>query len=277
MDPFAELVTRLREHPRAGEVLFWLENISDEYLERVYAASTCLIAASEEEGFGLPLIEAAQHKLPIIARDIPVFREVAGEHSFYFVGKDAQDLAGAVHDWLELRAKNLSPPSDDLPALTWKQSAARLLDIILLEDWAYRVIPESEISLGIPLDHRSNRLAWIGFSDPEHEFRWTDGHKASVRFSWPSGLPAHAQIDLSLDSLGEQHVTLELNGFEVYKGVINGIREKLSCALRLDAGINHIDFALPNALQPDNGDKRRLAIAIRRIVFRSQNDVVRNL
>ena len=56
--------------------MLWLEGISDEYLDKVYAASTCLIAASEGEGFGLPLIEAAQHKLPIIARDIPVFREV---------------------------------------------------------------------------------------------------------------------------------------------------------------------------------------------------------
>jgi len=35
--------------------LFWLEGISDEYLEKVYAASSCLIAASEGEGFGLPL------------------------------------------------------------------------------------------------------------------------------------------------------------------------------------------------------------------------------
>ena len=59
-----------------GNRLFWLEGISDEYLEKIYDAATCLIAASEGEGFGLPLIKVAQHKLPIIARDIPVFREV---------------------------------------------------------------------------------------------------------------------------------------------------------------------------------------------------------
>ncbi|MFZ2159654.1 MAG: glycosyltransferase, partial [Bradyrhizobium sp.] len=74
----------LRSHPERQRRVFWLEGISDDYLEKVYAASTCLIAASFGEGFGLPLIEAAQHGLPIIARDIPVFREVAREHAFYF-------------------------------------------------------------------------------------------------------------------------------------------------------------------------------------------------
>ena len=49
---------------------FRLQGISDEYLEQVYAASTCLIAASINEGFGLPLIEAARHGIPIVARDI---------------------------------------------------------------------------------------------------------------------------------------------------------------------------------------------------------------
>ena len=46
--------------------------------------SDVLVAPSRGEGFGLPLIEAAQHKLPIFARDIPVFREVAGENAFFF-------------------------------------------------------------------------------------------------------------------------------------------------------------------------------------------------
>ena len=88
-----DLAARLREHPRLGKQLFWLEAISDEYLERIYAACSCLIAASEGEGFGLPLIEAARHKLPIVARGIPVFREVAGDFALYFTGTAPEDLA----------------------------------------------------------------------------------------------------------------------------------------------------------------------------------------
>lgn len=86
------LVQRLCSHPELGKRLFWLNGISDDYLESVYAVCACLIAASYGEGFGLPLIEAAQHELPVIARDIPAFREVAGEYAFFLVGKSRMIL-----------------------------------------------------------------------------------------------------------------------------------------------------------------------------------------
>ena len=50
------LVDRIAKHPENGKRLFWLQGISDEYLDRVYQASTCLVAASINEGFGLSLI-----------------------------------------------------------------------------------------------------------------------------------------------------------------------------------------------------------------------------
>jgi glycosyltransferase involved in cell wall biosynthesis len=126
-----ELVQRLRSHPELNKRLFWLEGISDEYHEKVYAACTCLIEASYGEGFGLPLIEAAQHKLPIIARNIPVFREVAGKFAYYFDAKEPEQLAEGIRDWLKLYEGGQHPKSDDLPWLTWKQSAENLLNIVL--------------------------------------------------------------------------------------------------------------------------------------------------
>jgi glycosyltransferase involved in cell wall biosynthesis len=130
-----ETVARLRKHPESGRRLFWLEGVSDEYLEKVYDASACLIAASYGEGFGLPIIEGAQHKLPIIARDIPVFREVAGERAFYIKGKDPEALANAIKEWLALYDKDNHPKSDGMPWLTWKESAATLLQCLLGEDY----------------------------------------------------------------------------------------------------------------------------------------------
>ncbi|MCP3177580.1 glycosyltransferase [Desulfuromonas sp. KJ2020] len=117
----------LRFHPELNKRLFWLEGISDEYLEKVYAICTCLIAASYGEGFGLPLIEAAQHKLPIIARDIPVFREVAGEHAFYFANeKDSIVISKAIIKWLDLYRTKNQPKSDKMRWFTWKESASQL-------------------------------------------------------------------------------------------------------------------------------------------------------
>lgn len=124
---------KLKNHPELGRRLFWLGGISDEYLEKVYSVSTCLIAASENEGFGLPIIEAARHKLPIVARDIPVFREVAGVNAFYFSGQKPEHLSGAIEKWLNLYGKNRAPKPDGLKWLTWEESAKRLAEIILCD------------------------------------------------------------------------------------------------------------------------------------------------
>ncbi len=118
-----ELIEKLRRHPKLGSLLFWFEDVSDAGLEQLYRACSCLIAASEGEGFGLPLIEAAQHGLPILARDIPVFREVAGEHASFFNGRTPEALVEAVSEWLKLRAQNRHPRSEGMPCLTWAQSA----------------------------------------------------------------------------------------------------------------------------------------------------------
>lgn len=123
------LLEKIRTHPELGERLFWLEGISDEYLEKIYAAATCLITASEGEGFGLPLIEAAQRGVPIIARDIPVFREVAGEHACFFKSTVPNKLAQVIRNWIELFDKNKVPLSENMLWQTWEESANQLIKI----------------------------------------------------------------------------------------------------------------------------------------------------
>jgi glycosyltransferase involved in cell wall biosynthesis len=130
-----DLVVRLRSHPLRDRHLFWLEGIDDVLLEQVYAASSCLLAASLDEGFGLPLVEAARHKLPILARDIAVFREVAGEHATYFTGHSPQALAAAISDWLQQKQKGTHIRSDAMPWLDWEQSTRAMLDVILSDKW----------------------------------------------------------------------------------------------------------------------------------------------
>lgn len=136
------LVDAMSRHAERNKRLFWLPGISDEYLDAVYAASSCLIFASEGEGFGLPMIEAAQHKLPIVARDIPVFREVAGEHAFYFSGLTPTALANSVKQWLSLKREGSAPRSDNMPWSTWKQSAQNFLQVLLMGDWYKQWMPD---------------------------------------------------------------------------------------------------------------------------------------
>ena len=125
-----ELIEHIRRHPEINKRLFWLEQVDDEYLEKIYEASTCLIAASEGEGFGLPLIEAAKHGVHIIARDLPVFYEVAGDHAYYFTGGDPYRLALSIHEWLKLYKRGDAPKSADLHYLTWEESSKNLMKAI---------------------------------------------------------------------------------------------------------------------------------------------------
>ena len=132
------LAKRIRKHPEQGARLFWLQDISDEYLKKVYVASTCLIAASINEGFGLPMIEAAQHGIPIIARDIPVFREVAGNSAFYFGGGTPEHLAKALQTWLRMHAQEQHPRSQTIRYYSWQQSAEKLKDALVGKDYSRR-------------------------------------------------------------------------------------------------------------------------------------------
>ena len=149
-----ELVARLRSHPERGVRLFWLEGISDACLEKVYESAVCLLAPSEGEGFGLPLIEAAQHGLPLLVRDMPIFREVAGDYACYFSGKDDKCLAQAVADWLAQYQQGSHLRSSDMPFKTWRQSADRLLEVTLGGDWYREWAPKRGVNDDEPKEVR---------------------------------------------------------------------------------------------------------------------------
>lgn len=59
-------------------------------------ASRLLLALSTGEGFGLPLVEAMHTGLPILASDIPVFREVAGVAARFVPSTDEAAIASAI-------------------------------------------------------------------------------------------------------------------------------------------------------------------------------------
>ncbi len=78
------LVERIMSHPLLNSRLFWHKDCSDEQLEILFSTSDIAIVASEGEGFGLPVVEALNRDLRVIARDIPVLRETGGNSVHYF-------------------------------------------------------------------------------------------------------------------------------------------------------------------------------------------------
>jgi len=126
-----ELLIRLSGHSELGNRLWWLDGLSDEALVAVYEKCECLIAASVDDGFGLPLLEAASHRLHLLVRDIAVFREVTNDSANFFEGEEAVDLERALLGWLhnhDLPSRS-SATVAHLP--TWAQSAAQLMGQVL--------------------------------------------------------------------------------------------------------------------------------------------------
>ncbi|MGA2612735.1 MAG: glycosyltransferase [Spirochaetia bacterium] len=123
------LAKRLLEHPERNKRLFWLDRVSDDYLDKIYSASTALIAASEAEGFGLPIIEAAQKGIWVVARDIPVFREVGRDGAIYFDGNRSGSLSELIGSMIQGSPRIYKPAK--FSWLTWEESARKLSSLLL--------------------------------------------------------------------------------------------------------------------------------------------------
>lgn len=124
------LIEKLRAHPEAGKRLHWIENGNDEMLCSLYAHCTGLLMASEGEGFGLPIVEAARYGLPVLARDLPVFREIAGDAASYFSATQPEDLAREISVWIKAIENGSVVRPEGMKIYSWEESAKRLLGAI---------------------------------------------------------------------------------------------------------------------------------------------------
>ncbi len=127
------LQERLRGHPEAGRRLNWLDQASDADLHLLYEKARGTVNASVAEGFGLPVVEAAMHGVPVIASDIPIFREVGGSGARYFGLLDPESLAAAIEATL---AEPRRAP--EIATIGWRQSAEEMVRVIRQAEYPLR-------------------------------------------------------------------------------------------------------------------------------------------
>lgn len=142
-----ELQQRIMGHSAYGTSLKWIDNASDEYLELLYAACSGVLMSSRGEGLGLPLLEAAQRRKPILARDLPVFREIAPDGVCFFTGDLPEEMMAALCHW---RATGLASRPDTCNT-SWRLTVQQLLHIathLPLEDLEYAWRPSQEGEAG---------------------------------------------------------------------------------------------------------------------------------
>ena len=129
-------VAAIRRHPQLGRRLFWFDAASDVELDQLYRRADGLIGASYGEGFGIPLIEAASYGLPLLVRDLPVFREVTrGQAVTFPLAADRDQLATALAGFLGRLAdpEGAACLVGALEPQSWRQSADQLVRALGLE------------------------------------------------------------------------------------------------------------------------------------------------
>ncbi|MEX1052367.1 MAG: glycosyltransferase family 1 protein [Patescibacteria group bacterium] len=79
------------------------KNIENKKLPDFYKNAIALIHPSKSEGFGLPIIEAAHFKIPIIASNIDVFKELLDNAFVSFDPYDLNDIENKISYFIKKR------------------------------------------------------------------------------------------------------------------------------------------------------------------------------
>jgi glycosyltransferase involved in cell wall biosynthesis len=89
--------------------------VSDDELAAIYTGAHALVFPSDDEGFGLPPIEALACGTPVAACDLPALREVLDDRATFLPVDDLDDLIAA--------AEGLRRPAPPPPPWTWSDAA----------------------------------------------------------------------------------------------------------------------------------------------------------
>ncbi len=121
----AELPDALRAAVDEGRVVF-LGSLPDDEVAWLYSEASLVISLSLDEGFGLPAVEAAWFGAPLLASDIPVFRETVGSYAHFVTptappGEVAEAIDGA---WG--RRPDAAARDDAANRHTWSSAVQRL-------------------------------------------------------------------------------------------------------------------------------------------------------
>lgn len=109
----ARHLNSLIETLACGRFVHPLGWVDDAELGRLYATARAVAVPSIHEGFGLPVIEALQHGVPVVASDIPAFREVGGGH-LTLVDRPLDPVA-----WRDALARIETDPPDVRAGAEW--------------------------------------------------------------------------------------------------------------------------------------------------------------
>jgi O-antigen biosynthesis alpha-1,2-rhamnosyltransferase len=123
--------SRLKSDADLGRHVHTFHDATDFELAYCYRHAGALVYPSTTEGFGLPLVEALGHGARVFASDIPIFREIGEGFVSYFPLDDPKVLAEKLRRFCVDGVFDAPREAGDFQWPAWRESVARLLDIVL--------------------------------------------------------------------------------------------------------------------------------------------------
>ncbi len=106
-----------------------LHNVPDDDLPAIYQMSECFVYPSRYEGFGIPIIEAIQRGLPVVACTGSCLEEAGGPSCIYVDPDDARAMAGAIEKVISERDKRVAASQQYIKKFENADVAAQILAI----------------------------------------------------------------------------------------------------------------------------------------------------
>jgi glycosyltransferase involved in cell wall biosynthesis len=91
-----QTAARLVSDLGVSDMLIELGSLPYSQLHQLYRRADIYVTPAYTETFGHPLVEAMASRLPVVASDLPVHRELCGTAALYFPSFSAQELADRV-------------------------------------------------------------------------------------------------------------------------------------------------------------------------------------
>jgi glycosyltransferase involved in cell wall biosynthesis len=95
--------------------------LNDDELAAIYSGAHALVFPSDDEGFGLPPVEALACGTPVAACDVPAVREVLDGRAIL---RSVDDLEGLL-----AAAESAQRPAPPPPPWTWEDAAAATREV----------------------------------------------------------------------------------------------------------------------------------------------------
>lgn len=107
--------------------------LTDDQIEELYTNALAYVFPSLNEGFGIPVLEAFEHHLPVLVADNTCLPEVGGNAVISFNPFDMNDIASKIKtvvDDPQLRADMIAKGNERLKAFSWRKTALGFIEAI---------------------------------------------------------------------------------------------------------------------------------------------------